>query len=112
METLLRGHVTKNARYFVDGDGRGLISYHTKVLIIKDGVLFCTGLYSATTRRHIGWWLAEYCPKFTYHDIKQLYLDNMAVNIYTGEVMPLTTKQKRIVREESEMAHGNSWNIW
>lgn len=112
METLLQGHTTKNARYFVDGDGRGLISYHTKVLIIKDGVLFCTGLYSATTRRHIGWFLSEYLPTFNYYDIKKLYLDNMAINIYTGEVLPLTPKQKRVVREESNSAHGNSWNIW
>ena len=112
METLLQGHTTKNARYFVDGDGRGLISYHTKVLIIKDGVLFCTGLYSVTTRRHIGWFLSEYLPTFNYYDIKKLYLDNMAINIYTGEVLPLTPKQKRVVREESNSAHGNSWNIW
>lgn len=112
METLLQGHTTKNARYFVDGDGRGLISYHTKVLIIKDGVLFCTGLYSATTRRHIGWFLSEYLPTFNYYDIKKLYLDNMAINIYTGEVLPLTPKQKRVVREEYNSAHGNSWNIW
>ena len=42
----------------------------------KDGTynrsLFLTGLYSATTRKHIGYFLKEYYPDLCYQDIRDL----------------------------------------
>ena len=62
------------------------ISYNTDVIYIdKDGWLYVTGLYSATTRKQIGWFLNEYVPALTYQDIKSLYYNNCALNIHTGE---------------------------
>ena len=67
-------------------------SYITDVIYIdKDGWLYVSGLYSATTRKQIGWFLKEYVPALSYQDIKSLYYNNRALNIYTGEI------KKRII---------------
>ena len=61
-------------------------SYSTVVIYInKDGWLYVTGLYSATTRKQIGWFLNEYVPALSYQDIKMLYYKNLSRNIHTGE---------------------------
>ena len=61
-------------------------SYSTVVIYInKDGWLYVTGLYSASTRKQIGYFLEEYVPALSYQDIKSLYYTNRALNIYTGE---------------------------
>ena len=61
-------------------------SYSTDVIYIdKDGWLYVSGLYSATTRKQIGWFLNEYAPAFSYQDIKRLYYSNLMINIHTGE---------------------------
>lgn len=63
-------------------------SYKTRVITITpDGWLCCTGLYSATTRKQIGWFLKEYAPMLTYHVVKQVCNDDMMINIHTGEVI-------------------------
>lgn len=49
------------------------VSYTTPVLIIENGEMECTGTYSATTRKQIGWFLKEYFPKITYQDVKKAY---------------------------------------
>lgn len=65
------------------------ISYETAVIIIdSDGWLSCTGTYSATTRKHIGYFLKELQLPLHYQTAKMLYKDNMKMNIYTGEVIP------------------------
>ena len=62
-------------------------SYSTDVIYIdKDGWLYVTGLYSATTRKQIGWFLKEYVPALAYQDIKSLYYNNRLLNIYTAEI--------------------------
>lgn len=68
-------------------------SYNTDVIYIdKDGWLYVSGLYSATTRKQIGYFLEEYAPELSYSDIKNLYFINCflnvncVLNIYTGEV--------------------------
>ena len=61
-------------------------SYYTDVIYIdKDGWLYVSGLYSATTRKQIGWFLKEYVPQLNYYDIKRLYYSELLINIYTGE---------------------------
>lgn len=62
-----------------------LVSYTTTVILIRDGWLECTGLYSRTTIRHIGNFMREF-GYGDYFTAKRLYLDGLKMNIYTGEV--------------------------
>ena len=67
-------------------------SYRTLVVTIDtEGWLTCYGLYSATTRKQIGWFMREYCSPLTYHDAKRCYCENMQFNIITGEIRPVET---------------------
>ena len=62
-------------------------SYNTDVIYIdKDGWLYVSGLYSATTRKQIGYFLEQYVPALSYQDIKMLCYKNLLCNIYTGEL--------------------------
>lgn len=62
-----------------------MYSYTTCIITITpDGWLSCTGLYSMTTIKHIGWFMRE--RGMNYYLAKQMYLDNKEYNIYTGEV--------------------------
>lgn len=62
-------------------------SYNTDVIYIdKDGWLYVSGLYSATTRKQIGYFLKEYVPQLNYYDIKYLYYNRRVFNIYTAEI--------------------------
>lgn len=64
-----------------------LRSYNTDVILIQaDGWMSINGLYSATTRRHIGAFVKEYAG-ISYQLAKQLYNDDYLYNIYTGEVV-------------------------
>ena len=61
-----------------------LQSYQTLVATIsRDGWLSINGLYSATTRKHIGAFVREYAH-ISYQLAKQLYEDGYLYNIYTG----------------------------
>ena len=64
-------------------------SYSTLVCSIEDGWLSCSGLYSMTTRKQIGWFLKEYAPRITFQMVKQCVEDNMMIDIDTGEIVPL-----------------------
>ena len=64
-----------------------LISYSTPVAYIEaDGRLYIRGLYSATTRKHIGAFVREYA-NLDYQTAKRIYEDGRGYNIYTGEVV-------------------------
>lgn len=79
----------------VEIDGMGgvhFISYKTEVITVSPaGWLTCNGLYSATTRKQIGWFMHEYYTPFTFHDAKRCYCDNVQININTGEVRKVET---------------------
>lgn len=64
-------------------------SYSTLVCSIEDGWLSCSGLYSMTTRKQIGWFLKEYAPRITFQMVKQCVEDNTMIDINTGEIVPL-----------------------
>lgn len=67
-------------------DGRiYLFSYVTLVAEIVDGWLTVHGLYSQTTRRHIGAFCREYA-RTEYSTAKTIYQDHYRYNIHTGEV--------------------------
>ena len=52
------------------------ISYVTPVIYMSvingKRVIECTGTYSATTRKQIGWFLKEYAPDLNYYDMKSI----------------------------------------
>lgn len=67
-----------------DDDTVQLVSYTTTVIeITPEGWLHCTGLYSMTTIKHIGWFMRE--RGFTYQLAKQCYVEGKEFNIHTGE---------------------------
>lgn len=65
-----------------------LRSYATDVIIISDGWMSCTGTYSATTRKHISAFMREF-NLGDYFLAKKLYQENIKMNIYTGEILPI-----------------------
>jgi hypothetical protein len=72
-----------------DNNYIGLRSYQTIVAMIDDkGVLTVRGLYSATTRKHIGAFVREYANT-DYQTAKRICEDCCGYNIYTGEVVKL-----------------------
>ena len=89
----LTDHPHSQCRVYIDGmGGIHFISYITEVISISPaGWLTCYGLYSATTRKQIGWFMREYCSPLTYHDAKRCYLDSIQINIFTGEIRQVET---------------------
>lgn len=70
-----------------------LWSYRTLVAKIENNWLTVNGLYSMSTRKHIGAFMREYTP-FDYYTAKQIYTDNLALDITTGEVVERDTEIK------------------
>ena len=79
-----------NARVRIDTPNNciSLQSYDTTVAAIEDDWLTIFGLYSMTTRKHIGAFCKEYA-NCDYQTAKTLYEGGVKMNIYTGEVLPL-----------------------
>ena len=78
-----------NAKVVIDENGTTLISYTTPVATIdKDGWLVINGLYSMTTRKHIGAFMREYAGH-DYQTAKRIYENYERYNILTGEVESL-----------------------
>ena len=67
-------------------DMRILQSYRTDVVIVIDGWMECTGLYSMTTRKHISAFLWEYYPNITFNMVKAISGTGDRLNVLTGEV--------------------------
>ena len=63
-----------------------LWSYRTLVAKVENSWLTVKGLYSMTTRKHIGAFMREYCNS-TYQTAKQLYEDGLMLDLSTGEVI-------------------------
>ena len=72
----------------IDGEGNiHLFSYVTRVATIdSNGWLTIEGLYSMTTRKHIGAFCREYA-NCDFHTTKTIHQDNYKMNIHTGEVI-------------------------
>lgn len=73
---------------FLENNDMILRSYATDVVIISGGWMSCTGTYSATTRKHISAFMREF-NLGDYFLAKKLYTDNLKMNIYTGEILPI-----------------------
>lgn len=70
----------------VDNETFYLWSYRTLVAKVEKNWLSVNGLYSMTTRRHIGAFVREYC-NLSFQTAKQIYKDNMMLDTTTGEVI-------------------------
>lgn len=90
MEKKLNAMPCAQAKVIIMDNGNIILrSYYTDVAMIRsDGWLTINGLYSATTRKHIGAFVKEYA-NITYQLAKDLYFKKMAYNIYTGEVIEI-----------------------
>lgn len=76
------------AHVYIDSFGDiHLISYTTIVAkLTHNGLLIVYGLYSATTRRHIGAFMREYLNS-SYQTAKALFESGMAMDTRTGELI-------------------------
>ena len=62
-----------------------LYSYSTHVCTLSGDWLYCYGLYSATTRKHIGWFMRSYAHS-NYYLAKKAYETGKGVNVRTGQL--------------------------
>jgi len=76
MKKRLENHKYAQCYVLTEGNRITFVSYSTAVIFItyRDGVRYveCTGTYSATTRKQIGYFLKEYAPDLCYYDMKRI----------------------------------------
>ena len=68
-----------------DGNRIYLWSYRTVVAHIINNWLIVNGLYSMTTRKHLGAFMKEYCNS-DFAQAKDCYENKYMLNIETGEI--------------------------
>jgi len=86
IEKTLKSHPYANCKIIITDEYIYLKSYNTIILkyCITDYTLSVSGLYSSTTRKHIGYWLKEVLPGVSYSQVKKAYENNYS--IYTGGI--------------------------
>lgn len=80
----------------------GMISYDTKVIIIRGDRVIYTGKYSVTTSKQQTWWLKEFgalVKGVNKKTLELMYNQHMAYDRKTGELMPLTKEEEREIAE-------------
>lgn len=82
----LAAHPYAQAGVTCRGDNIALWSYATNAAEINSGWLSVTCLCSNTTRKHVSWFLREYCPQISYATARKLFRSGDEINIYTGEL--------------------------
>lgn len=84
-------------------DNRDVVfqSYATDVIYYRHstGMVYCTGTYSATTRKQIGWFLREYFPMLSYRDMSNCVAngDTILYNDY-AHVRSLTPAEQTLIQ--------------
>lgn len=72
----LKDHKSSQCHVIINGNEIVFVSYTTAVIrIIYEGakrLIECSGTYSATTRKQIGWFLKEYANDLCYYDMKSI----------------------------------------
>lgn len=104
----LTAHASANCRVRVYDNGDLVLQSYATDVIYYDKAhdrVFCTGLYSMTTRKHITWFLREYIPLLGYEEVKCAYVDGIAVNSIGQWALSLTKDQLDTLRSAS---HGSS----
>lgn len=102
---------TKEGGYITE---EGMLSYATKVIIIRGDRVIYTGKYSATTSKQQTWWLAEYgklVKGVNKKTLELMYKNHLAYNRETGELTPLTHEEEREIAEIRHAAfhYGYGW---
>ena len=92
----------------------GMLSYDTKVIIIRGDRVIYTGKYSVTTSKQQTWWLAEFGELVKGVNKKTLELmfnEHLAYNRETGELTPLTKEEEREIAEirHAAFCYGYGW---
>lgn len=119
----LSEHRYANCAYFVDTSftkeqgyitEEGMLSYNTKVIIIRGDRVIYTGKYSVTTSKQQTWWLKEFGELIKGANKKTLELmfnQHMAYDRKTGELTPLTKEEEREIAEIRHAAfnYGYGW---
>lgn len=82
-----------NALVIIEKDGTiNLVSYETIVAIIdNEGWLLIKGLYSKTTKKHIGAFVKEFC-NLELENAEKIYDNAWLYNINTGEIIFMEKK--------------------
>lgn len=84
----LKRHESANAKVIIHyNKDIELISYNTSVIMASkiDNTAYslnCSGLYSATTRRHISWFINEYFNHINYYTIKDSVINGNVTLTY------------------------------
>lgn len=72
----LADHKYSKCHVEITGNSIDFISYSTPVIYIRyidnERHIECTGTYSQTTRKQIGYFLKEYAPDLNYYDMKNI----------------------------------------
>lgn len=119
----LTNHCYANCGYYADSTftgklgyitEEGMLSYNTKVIIIRGDRVIYTGKYSVTTAKQQTWWLAEYgklVKGVTKKTLELMYKNHLAYNRETGELTPLTKEEEREIAEIRHAAfhYGYGW---
>ena len=72
-DAVLKDHPSSQCGVIFDNGVVHFYSYSTRVIsIYPNGEMECTGTYSQTTRKQIGWFLKEYAPHLSYYDMKAI----------------------------------------
>lgn len=119
----LSEHRYANCGYYVDSvftgkmgyiSEEGMLSYDTKVIIIRGDRVIYTGKYSVTTSKQQTWWLKEFgelVKGINKKTLELMYNQHMAYDRKTGELMPLTKEEEREIAEIRHAAfrYGYGW---
>lgn len=86
-------------------------SYRTDVLYYDAlfNRLYCSGTYSQTTRKQIGWFLRGYFPNLSYYDCKAAYQQDCRINVDVVtrlSLTPLTDAERKLMRDAHYYAAG------
>lgn len=99
----LTAHASANCRVRVYDNGDLVLQSYATDVIYYDKAhdrVFCTGLYSMTTRKHIGWFLREYpiLRNLSYQDMRNSYDSNHSIDVSGKFTVPLTDSQRETLR--------------
>lgn len=119
----LKNHKYANAGYYCEDSFDtefgwvteiGMLSYTTKVIIIRKGRVIFTGRYSHTTSRQLSWWMEEHAcvlKGLTIKDLDNMFAKEIAYNLKTKSFEPLTEEEKREIKHIRQAAfnYGYGW---
>ena len=119
----LNEHKYAQCGYYVDSaytgkwgyiSEEGMLSYDTKVIIIRGDRVIYTGKYSVTTSRQMSWWLKEFgslVNGVAKKTLELMYKEHLAYDRKTGELIPLTKEEEREIAEIRRAAfhYGYGW---